>query len=245
MTMPRGAGLKPYEPDIARVRAMYRLPTAPAPNRVLELSVGAPRVLADYTWPGAGTTVCASLVAPSGRASDRRSIDPRAPLPFATSSFDLVVLHHTLDDLRAARPEFADAGMVGAFLARVGMLLAPHGVIAGCVSNRSILRRIARRREPVVASAQPADGFSYGAIGRLLAGAGFQSVATYTVLPSADSPTQLIDTRAAASRIGFRRELDLLHARLAWTGYVARRIVVELALNRHLEPSIAFWGRRA
>ena len=207
--------MKPYEPDIARVRALYRLQTAPAPNRVLELYVGAPRVLASGAWPGSTATL-ATLA------------DPQAKLPFAPESFDVVVLHRTLEPL-LADPAFRAPDALPNLFARILAVLARNGIVAGCLHRRA---------------SREAARITYRGLGAALARAGFERISTYSVLPTGDAPTRLVDTRTPLSRIGFRRELDTLRASLRWPGYVARRAVVELALNRHVEPWLAFYGRR-
>ena len=208
--------MKPYEPDIARVRAMYRLPTAPAPGRVLELYVGTARVLFDGPWAGSTATL-APLT------------DPFAELPFGPDAFDVVVLHRTLEPLLANPAVRAPDALAGLF-GRIRAVLARNGVVAGCLHTGA--RRVGGYR------------ITYRGLAAALARAGFERISTYNVLPSGDAPTRLIDTRAPLSRIGFRRELDALRAHLRWPGYLARRAVTELALSRYLEPWLAFYGRR-
>ena len=211
--------MKPYEPDIARVRAMYRLPTAPPPNRVLELYVGAPHVLAGGAWPGSTATTA-------------RLDDPRAQLPFPAESFDVVLLHRTLEAVIERDAGFRDPTVLSGLFRRIGAVLARNGIVAGCLRRRGLHRRVL------------GTVVTHRSLGRALSGAGYESISTYSVLPSGDSPTRLIDTRAWLSRIAFRRELDTVHASLRWPAYLARRAVVELALNRRIEPWLAFYGRR-
>jgi hypothetical protein len=212
--------MNPYEPDISRVRAMYRLPLAAGRRRVLELRFDAAPVLAD--------------------AVEAQVTDAEAPLPFDAASFDLVVLHETLDRLAAAGA-LAHRDAAVAFVERVGRLIAAGGSVAGCVENRSALARAGR---PPHADGGRGATFSLRRCRAMLVRAGYRDVQLFSVLPHAGSPLRLINADADLSRIGFRRELDAIRASLGALAYAARRLAVELALNRHREQSILFWARR-
>src|ERR1035437_5834295 len=101
------ATIKRYEAPADRVRLLYRIPHAPNGGRTLELYNTVTPVLADDNWPGTNKTLC--RVGPGKPAGfhedhhrdshDQNYLDFHGPLPFANQSFDLVILHRTLDDL--------------------------------------------------------------------------------------------------------------------------------------------------
>jgi hypothetical protein len=166
-------------------------------------------------------------------------------LPFAPASFDLVILHQTLDDLITAQRGQGRTFAVVEFLLRVNKVLATGGVLAGAVCNRtgirhnlSLLLRLLTRR----LNNAPVATFSLKSSRETLERAGFGSIAVFNLLPNAESPLNLINTDAAISRLTFKKELESNRSVLSIRSYLARRLVAELALNRFLEQSIFFWG---
>lgn len=241
-----GPTMKPYESPIERLRTMYRLPTAPLRNRVLEVCHGREPLLLDYSWPGESATVCA-LGGGHGLAQrdGLHQIDFDQLFPFAPEAFDLVVLHKTLDDLQCAAHRGDVRFAPSQFMARIGCLLAPGGVVAGCISNSLGMSRTLRRRRSRNSDVSAGDSFSFltaNGCRRLLQRCGFTDIKTYTVLPDWQSPLRLIDTEPGVSRMAFRMELEATRSCTSGFSYWVRRIVAELGLYPHLEDSIFFWG---
>ena len=246
---------KHYETATCRARALYRIPTAPNSNRTLELHHARASLLSDFAWPGTHTSCLldignslqpgATPVPPATPGGNRCHANYRDPLPFANSSFDLVVLHRTLDDLANASRQIGQVFDSAAFLERVAQVLVPSGLVAGCVDNLAGLKSLVRRAKQLTrrSKAIPAAlHFTLGSIRTLLNAGSFSDVRTFTLLPSCADPLRLIDTDPKVSRIAFRHELQI--ARQTWShpGYLARRLAVELGIYPDLEESIFFWA---
>jgi SAM-dependent methyltransferase len=227
--------MKPYEPDAARVRALYRLAMRPGRCRVLELCFGAPPALDESTNGDADIVRCELRGARRTTPIVGCTVvaDYRKPLPFVAGAFDLVVLHGTIDRLADADAALQGRRALAAFAGAIAQTLVPGGVIAGCVGNRTIDRRSTGAARLSIASCRA-----------LLERAGFEPIAMFNVLPRLESPLRLVSTDAALSRIAFRRELDGMRASLGAASYAARRAIVELGLSRFLERSLMFQAVR-
>ena len=251
----------PYANPVDRARALYRIPTAPKRNRTLEICHGREPLLSEFNWPGEGHFACVTGAAaePGGGQPNMGNRPAFAALtsfadrlPFAAKSFDLVILHRTLDDLAAAS-ELQPAGFdAAAFLNQVVDVLAPGGLVAGCVDNRyglkRALRKLSRRWRGDAARSEVADSdaaFSLGTLRALLVGAQLSDIRLFTLLPDCDAPMKLVDADAGISKLAFRRELEAQRHCLSPSAYLARRVAVELGLARHVESAIFFWGYRA
>jgi SAM-dependent methyltransferase len=246
--------MKPYERGISRVHAMYRVPSPPRRTRMLELCFGAPSILTGFSWPGEFAVTCVlqngSLPVSTetlGNAEHAQCVaDYRKALPFAARSFDLVIVHESLDRLIGADHALENAQATIELIGRIRDVLVDDGVLAGSVGNRASFSRWGNlfKTSHAEGDASPAATFTIRSCRDVLARSGFSSVQTFNVLPGAQSPSRLINTDADLSRLGFRRELEAIRPSLSLPGYVARRTLVELALNRFFEESIFFWGRR-
>jgi SAM-dependent methyltransferase len=234
--------MKPYEPDAARIRALYRIPTAPAPDRVLELCAGGPPVVAASPWPDASFTTCdlgAPIAADPARDSGRASVGHSVVLDYPSASFDRIVAHRALDALHATDPRLRERGALVRFLRELARLLTPGGVLI-----LGVQQRVPQRAAEPGASGSGAGALSVRSARRSLESAGFSSVEVFNVVPSLDAPLRLINAERSLSRLGFRRELATMRTRLSLGGYLARRAAVELCVNRFLEPSLLMWGTR-
>src|SRR5262245_356024 len=122
--------MRPYEPDGARIRALYRVPTSPRRNRALELCCNRAPAFAGHSWPGESYITC--TLQASSAALAGCSAGPRhgcvahydRELPFSPASFDVVILHQTLDDLITAERQRGGAFAIAPFLGRVQEVLA-------------------------------------------------------------------------------------------------------------------------
>jgi len=169
--------------------------------------------------------------------------DFRKELPFGDRSFDLVLMHGTLDLLVDDEACRASPRELNELAQRIYRVLTPGGAFTGSVANRTSRSRwpyLRRTTDPHRASAT----FSIGSCRKFLARAGFQDIVIFNVLPSADSPIRLLNSERRLSRIGFRRELEVIRGSITWPHYLARRVLVELSLNRYFEESIFFWAYR-
>jgi len=227
---------------------MYRIPIPSHGGRVLQLCAGSERLFEESPATGESIVTC-FLAAPSMRADLPATgkglvcaADFRKELPFADHAFDLVFMHGSLDLLVDRHPELGSADAMTGLAARIRRVLTPGGAFTGSVSNRTSKRRwryLIRGNPNLRRTTAP---FSILSCRKFLARSGFEDIEIFNVLPTADSPMRLINTARDLSRIGFRRELQAIQPSLAWPSYIARRLMVELTLNRFFEESIFFWA---
>ena len=242
-----------YGSPVSRARALYRIPTAPNTNRTLELYHAREPLLADFAWPGAGSISCRlDTDDPSGNpaaqahvSGDLRRANYQTPLPFAAASFDLVILHRTLDELAVSSRQNGSTFSAQALLKDIARVLVPGGLVAGCVDNRTGLKSVVRSAKHLLnrsAGKLPLAHFTLRSVRDLLVATNLAEVRTFSLLPNCASPLRLVDADATLSRIAFRHELQV--ARHSWSavGYLVRRCVVELGLFPILEESIFFWA---
>ena len=221
--------MTPYATAADRARALYRIPSAPARNRTLEICHGREPLLPGQRWPGQGH---AFAMTEHGAAQPALTFEPQ--------SFDLIILHRTLDDLAAAaRPPAAFD--VQAFLRQVSTLLVPGGLLAGCFQKRDALGFIVQQLRPKQASAAPGHWSTPG-LRRMLAAAGLSNVKTFGLLPDADAPLKLIDDNGNVAHFAFMREIAVRRRQLSLPAFAARRLAVGLGLNQRLEPAVFFWA---
>ena len=248
--------LKRYEFALDRARFLYRIPTAPNSNRTLELYAAAAPLLGPGDWPGIDRTLCRVGAHKPPYSRDElpstdgglTHFDCRTPLPFTTQSFDMVILHRVLDDLSASPEGGSREFNPALFLKNVATVLVSGGIVAGCVNNRWSLKALAHRLKHLTSPAHdrlPTRSFTLRSLNKALTSAGFSDVRLFTLLPNCSDPSKLIDTDPVVSRIAFRNELKTTHQASFSPGYLARRAVVELGMNRLLEDSIFFWASKA
>jgi hypothetical protein len=239
--------MAPYASPTDRARALYRIPTAPARNRTLELCCRRGPVVLARPWRGSDHACLAigPLTESAGSDSACRfhQSDPSARLPFAAQSFDLIVLHRILDDLTASSKESAFDAQD--FLARLAELLTPRGVVAGCLQNRHSLASIVGRAAQRLGVTLSLESAAYSARGlrEVLEGAGLADIRIFSLLPSSDSPLRLIDIDRKISRLMFRHEVNA--GRSKFLPFLTRRLAAELGLYRGLlTRSLFFWAYR-
>jgi hypothetical protein len=237
--------MKPYALPRSRARALYGIPTAPKRNRVLELCCQRDPLLLDFSWPGESSMVCtaSSESAPTVPANVCK-LDYGKPLPFEPSSFELVVLHKTLDDLRFTSRGQSKEFNPGEFLAQLAGLLVPGGLVAGCVGNAGSLKR-AKRLLTLSGSDSTADTVPFltmRSCRSLLQKSGFVDIRLFSLLPDRDDPLKLVEFTPAVSRFGFRQEFESRRDQMPASSYWIRRLVAGLGLYPYFEESIFFWA---
>lgn len=230
----------------ARLRALYQIPTPPGETAALELRLGEGRRVIDRTWP-ADLVVSCSLTEtvrqpwnPADGSARLQTCEAvyDAPLPFAADTFDLVILHHTLDELASVFRHRASHQVAEDCLRRVSMVLRPGGVVVGCGLNRSSPRRWLDRHTATAG----VRALGVHSCRNVLLKSGFSDPQVFNLLPDADDPRALSSVDAEASRLTFRRALEASRASLGAPGYLVRRVVVGLSLNRFIENVLFFWG---
>jgi SAM-dependent methyltransferase len=240
--------MKPYALPTSRARALYGIPTAPKRNRALELCCRRDPLLLGCSWPGESHTVCKAGPgnAPDARATHAtvRHVDYAMPLPFEPGSFELIVLHRTLDDLRLASRRQREEFDAGKFLSQLAGLLVPGGVVAGCVGNAGSPKRIKRMlaQRGIDAATGSPPFLTMRSCGRLLQMSGFADIRLFSLLPDCDDPLKLIELTPTVSRFGFRQEFEGRRDQMPALSYWMRRFVAGLGLYPYFEESIFFWA---
>ncbi|HMW64930.1 class I SAM-dependent methyltransferase [Accumulibacter sp.] len=230
----------------ARLRALYQIPTPPGKAAVLELRLGDEGRVIDDAWP-ADLVVSCRLTETISHPCTPNSAGARvqtceaaydAPLPFAADTFDLVILHHTLDELASVFSQRSSQQVAEDCLRRVAHVLRPGGLVVGCGLNRSSPRAWYERPR----AARRVRALGVHSCRNVLLRSGFADAQVFNLLPGLDNPRGLSSVDAQASRITFRRALEASRASLGTAGYLARRIVVGLSLNRFIENVLFYWG---
>lgn len=240
---------KPYDKDIDRIRALYRIPTGPTRDRTLHIGAGDLPPIIDDRWRARGGVTCGLVVDgplrsahDGGARGDLPLVPKEGPLPFADGDFDRIILHGTLDALLAGTKGAARMALGRLFMAEVLRVLAPGGVVAGTFDNSTSPYHLrANLRGGSAAGARVSARSARG----ILAQFGLGDVKVFSLLPEADAPLRLVDTEGGVARLVFRRELQASRGSLSSIGFLLRWLVVELRLSTSLEKSVFFWGRKA
>jgi len=230
----------------AQLRALYQIPTPPGQAAVLELRLGDAGRVVDATWPADLVVSCRltdTITQPWKPAGLGRRVQTceaayDAPLPFAADTFDLVILHHPLDELAAVLSQRSSQQVAEDCLRRVAHVLRPGGLVVGCGLNRSSPRAWCERPR----ATRRVRALGVYSCRNVLHRSGFAEAEVFNLLPGLDNPRGLSSVDAQASRITFRRALEASRASLGTAGYLARRIVVGLSLNRFIENVLFYWG---
>lgn len=208
-----------FDSNAARVALMYRLPTVAASPRTLLVTARSP--LPVVGWDG-DVVVC-------NYAGEIRGLGG-----YADASFERVVLHWVLDDAGASLDRWCSRDLQRSLLWEAKRLLVPGGLVTGCIANQVDIAALRRRGR--------AWGRSSSDIERLLVRAGFAGPRTFVALPSADGPINLVSTDPATARRYFRAQLARRVALDGRLGSMARRLLNELGVSRHLQGSLVFSG---
>ena len=217
--------MTPYSRAVDRARALYRIPTVPEGNRVLEVCLGRKPLLSggpddEHTDDGVVGSSHGSLddALRWYRQSDATGASDRPPL--GGESFDLVVLHHTLEDI-AVRRQVGAPSKDRKLLAQVADLLEPGGWIAGAVSNVGNAPTIVRR----LANGFRGTDYSVRELSCLLERSGLVDVRIFRLMPDCDSPIKLVEAHPTTTRMMLRYELGAGRVRLV--PFLLKRLAVE------------------
>jgi SAM-dependent methyltransferase len=225
------------DPDHARIRVLYRIPAVPARGRVLELVVTGESILRGRNW--ASEHVVVDVSGPEGAGG----------LPFPDGSFDVVVVHRTLDRMSALARRNGRKFVVGDFLSQSARLLCDDGLVIGCVENRlgldRVLRGVKRLFDRAVDDATVAGPLSVLACHRALAAAGFKEIRLFNMLPDSDAPRRVMSIETSWSRSECKRQVEGMRGLVGPSSYAMWRILAELGVSQYLGTATFFWGRKA
>jgi SAM-dependent methyltransferase len=245
--------ISPFERDDARVMALYRIPTPPGTGRALEVSVRAPSVFGEYPWPG-GLAVALTIGSlGASRLRHGMAVLGGESLPFSEGSFDMLILHRTLDDLHESAKGRRLLSHISGFLSRASRVLVSGGLVAGCVKNRYSLAHNFRRFGAALGvrnlrhKTPPATRrrFSMSFIRRVLERAGLKDIELFYLFPDDRSPLFLFEGDRSSARPIWIRDLRARRQELGAFRYLAQRLLLELGPKNLGCESIFFWGRKS
>ncbi|MGH8550435.1 MAG: methyltransferase domain-containing protein [Methylococcales bacterium] len=235
---------------------LYTIPAAPARGKTLELLVADPSVLTESPWLGRPIETYAIGFPSQPHARSAKggltlpnATGPGVGLPFPDNSFDILVLHETLDELAALARRRGAEFSIPAFLSEIARVLAPQGVIAGCTGNRFSVKRIGQRLKSGLGNTHRSGAgalppLSVVAIHKALAAAGFTGTRIYSVEPGAARPVTLHEIE-----LGWSIRATLWYVRKTRThiskiGYWLRWLFAGLGLSQHFCSTIYFWAKK-
>ncbi len=230
---------------------LYKLPSVPARGKTLELLVSQPSVLTASPW--LGREIAAYSIdfpsQPDTRFADNVADTPAARLPFPDNSFDIVVLHQTIDELADLARRKGKDFHIPAFMAEVARVLTPGGVATGCVGNRHSIKLAIQRIKFCLGLA---DGsgivapppLSSIACRQSLLAAGFADSKTYTVEPGADSPQILHEIEPGWPRRAALWHVEKARPNLSRPSYWLWRFLAELGISQWLTSTVYFWAKK-
>ena len=223
--------MKPYHTGAARLRAIYQLPTPPGNAAVLELHLSDAGRVMDDQWPAELLVRCRLTpeVSRPWWAADIKSrphdceASYHEPLPFAPGSFDVVLLHHTLDELASVFRQKRPRQVADEWLRQVASLLRPGGLVVGCALNRTSPGSwLHRARTGSTIAAAEVRVLSVLSCKAALSNAGFCNPEVFNLLPDASAPLAIASVEAGASKRWFRHALDAMTGSLHLPGYRVR-----------------------
>ena len=223
----------PYADGLARLQLLYRLPTSPAPRRLLVVCADEEGSLIGGGWGGA-----VSVTAVSGL---------RAALSQGAERFDAVALPFVLERGTARSGTGAPEAGNDEILGLVRELLVPGGVVVGHLTHVCALRHLLSWSGgcQFVKAFLRAQGIGRSAhcVDRLRQ-AGLTEIECFYVQPSIDAPMGLIPSQGAASRAHFLRAIRSASGHYGRIGYAVRLLLAQVGWGGVLQPQLFFWARR-
>lgn len=217
----------PYADGLSRRQLLYRLPTAPEPQRLLLVSSDADGDLIADSWRGPVTVLAPAGLNPAF-LQDGARFDAVA-LPWLTG---------LLSSNCRGGPQL---------LKLAHALLVPGGLVVGHLHNLHTLRRLATARglaEVVAALARRGAMGSAAGCGAALLRAGYAEPECWYVQPSIDSPMGLIPSDPTAARAHFLRSIRSAQGHHSRPAYAARLLVAALGLGGMQQPELFFWATK-
>lgn len=247
--------MKIYESPIERMRAIYQCPVSSDVARVLELHVENYGPILSENWPAKLALSCRLV----NRVGDFRytpevqsgfvtcDVSLNEELPFATGSFDMVILHHTLDDLATGLTRRESRVLAEYWLRQVARVIRPEGLVAGCGSNgcspiSALKRYLSKGHQSVASRSQPV--MSVLSCAQILDRVGFHGIEVFNLLTDTNTPRSLASIDPLLSRRVFEHELQSVRDSLGFGEYLIRKLLLHLSADRFLEPNIFYWGFR-
>jgi SAM-dependent methyltransferase len=232
--------MKHYALPAARLRAFYQLPTPPGLTAALELHIDDSGKVLDDEWP-AETLISCRLTAEQPSNNNRvggriqeREVSILEVLPFQRDTFDIVILHYTLDELAKLLPARNSHQVVDDWLTRVARLLRPGGLVVGCTANATSPRHWFK----------PTAALGIESCRKALLRAGYRDPEIFNLIPNVEAPRAIYSTEPLASGRAFSRELDATRGHFSCSSYLIRKAIVAYRLNRYLEGTLFFWGHK-
>ena len=220
----RAAARRPYESDRARTAAVYSLPVRVREPRVLEV-----RSSSDDTPRLFRSSHIARVTA--------HGVPPCPP----ADSYDLIVLHRTLDQLFGNEDRGRAYASCSSLLQWATTWLGPLGVLAGAVSNRS-----AGWHPGFWGRSTSPDGAWLAARNceQLLSSTPLTDAEIFGVHPTADAPLSILSLHPRTYRAHALRELRHHASAFSRAGYAARVLWHATGCGRHLHRDLMFWAFR-
>ena len=216
---------RPYESDRARMAAVYSLPVRVPEPRVLEirsLSDAEPRLF---------------------RSSDIARVTADGLPPHTPAeSYDLIVMHRTLDRLSDNQDRGRAYESCSSLLQWAATLLSPLGALAGAVSNR-----LAGWHPACWGRGTSRDGAWLAAQNceQLLSATPLTNAEVFGIHPTADAPLTILSLHSRTYRGHALREMRRHAAGFSRTGYAARMLWHATGCGRHLHRDLMFWAFRS
>lgn len=230
---------KAYDSPLARLRAIFRIPAPEKCSAILEIRV-APLDrpwLTDLDWGADRLVHCVFGKNQADHSATHPAIQTCTisngnPLSFTPQSFDVVVLPCTLDDLLAQGLPQAKAEQ---YLIDIYQALKPGGLLIGCCANKSSPLHWSRYFKLLMGTHNAKNKLAHHR---------FEKIKIFNLLTSLDEPRSIVSCDNTTSKLAYFKELQSAAAGTNYAGYLSRRIIVALSLNRYLEPLLFYWANK-
>ncbi len=247
----------PYAANADRLRLLYRLPTAPAPQRLLIVAANGSGASVGQGWPGDVTVVALAAI---------DTVLAGGPARFDAVALPSILGVTGMPGVTGLPGVSGVSGVSGAsgtgnialagpaprirnsqLLAQVAGLLVPGGTLVGHMVHGWALRSIANTqglRDVVAARIEPDAICRPADCLRALARAGFNSAECFYIQPSIDAPMGLIPGQRRAGRVQFLRAIRSARSGYSVSGYAFRLAMAGLGLGGMFQSQLFFWARK-